>query len=99
MAGYCLKAEIDLESLALEGGEDLMGFGDSLYGFEHVVVYGSCSFSGCNCDGVGFLQNCDRRLRLPRLILRAEVLRLTEFRIIAGSCPQQPHQIEEGVRS
>ena len=44
-AGYCLKIGIDLESLALDGGNDLMGFYDSLDGFEHAVVCGSCSFS------------------------------------------------------
>ena len=43
MRGWILlKAGIDLESLALDGVEDLMGFDDLLDGFEHTVVCGSC---------------------------------------------------------
>ena len=47
MAGCCLKVGIDLESLDLDGGNDLAGFDNSLHGFEHAVVCGSCTFSDC----------------------------------------------------
>ena len=45
VARYFLQAGIDLKSLELDGGNDLMVFDDSLDGFEHAVIYGSCSFS------------------------------------------------------
>ena len=53
VAGYCLRAGIDPESLGLDGGNNLMGFDDSLDGFEHAVVCGSCSFSSVT-DVLGF---------------------------------------------
>ena len=34
-----------MESLALDGGNDLMESADALPGFKHTVVCGSCSFS------------------------------------------------------
>ena len=53
VAGYCLRAGIDPESLGLDGGNNLMGFDDSLDGFEHAVVCGSYSFSSVT-DVLGF---------------------------------------------
>ena len=41
-SNICLKARIYLESSALEGVEDLMGFADSLDRFEPIMVCGSC---------------------------------------------------------
>ena len=68
-AGYYLKAGIYLESLALDDGNDLMGFDDSLDGFEHAVASSSCSFSSVT-DIPGFFVSKHSVLRVFSTLFR-----------------------------
>ena len=69
MSGYFLKAGIDLQSLALDGGNDLMEFDHSLDGFEHAVVCGSCSFSSVTAIP-GFFVSKQSMLRVLSTLFR-----------------------------